>query len=312
MNRILKAAVLGLALAIVASAPATAAPPAVRAYAPENLRSLSRDDQARVISLEYSEQSNGRRIPDDQLRFYLDQVNRSSWGFSNIKQDISRSLAGSGGSWPPVGGGNGNNIRCESDNGRARTCATPWQGQSRLVRQLSDTACIEGRTWQSQRGQVYVSGGCRGEFSAGSSGYPPIGGGGNNIRCESDNGRARTCRTPWQGQSRLVRQLSDTACIEGRTWQSQRGQVYVSGGCRGEFASGAQTLPGFPGNGSGYSVTCSSTSNRSQSCAWNGSQGRPYVQRQISSSPCRENDSWWYRDGAIWVKNGCRAVFGTR
>ena len=58
---------------------------AARAYAPENLRSLSRADQERVIRLEYSEQSNGRRIPDDQLRFYLDQVNRSNWGFSRIK-----------------------------------------------------------------------------------------------------------------------------------------------------------------------------------------------------------------------------------
>ena len=45
-----------------------------RAYAPENLASLSRADQERVIRLEYSEQSNGRRIPDDQMRFYLDQV----------------------------------------------------------------------------------------------------------------------------------------------------------------------------------------------------------------------------------------------
>ena len=55
---------------------------ATRAYAPENLRSLSRSDQERVIGLEYSEQANGRRIPDDQLRFYLDQVNRSNWSFS--------------------------------------------------------------------------------------------------------------------------------------------------------------------------------------------------------------------------------------
>ena len=65
-----------------------------RAYAPEDLRTLSYNDQVRVISLEYSEQSNGRRIPDDQLRFYIDQVNRSNWGFSQVKADIAKSLGG--------------------------------------------------------------------------------------------------------------------------------------------------------------------------------------------------------------------------
>lgn len=383
MNRLLQATLLGFAFAAFAvPAMVQAAPPTARAYAPENLRTLSRADQQRVIGNEYREQSNGRGIPNDQLDFYLDQVSRSNWGFSNIKQDIARSLGGGGGSWPPVGGGNGSTVRCESDSNRSRTCATSWQGQSRLVRQLSDTPCVEGRTWQSQRGQVYVSGGCRGEFTAGAQVYPPIGGGnGNSIRCESDNGRSRTCATPWQGQtrlvrqlsdtpcteghtwqsqygqvqvsggcrgefaqsadvyppigsgnircesdsgrsrtcrtswqgaSRLVRQLSDTPCIEGRTWQSQNGQVYVSGGCRGEFASGAQTLPGYPGSGNGYSVTCSSTGKNAQSCAWNSRNGRPYVQRQISSSACRENDTWWYDGNAIWMKNGCRALFGTR
>ena len=39
-----------------------------KAYAPENLRSLSRSDQQRVIGQEYSDQSRGRRIPEDQLQ----------------------------------------------------------------------------------------------------------------------------------------------------------------------------------------------------------------------------------------------------
>jgi hypothetical protein len=308
MNRLLQAALLGLAIAAIAPA-ASAAPPTARAYAPEDLRSLSTTDQSRVIAKEYSEQSNGRGIPDDQLRFYLDQINRSNWRFSQIKQDIARSLAGTGGSRPPGNGnGNGGSIRCESDNNRSRSCRTPWQGRSRLVRQLSKATCVEGRTWQSQRGQVQVSGGCRGEFASGAQVIPPAGSG--SIRCESESRRSRTCRTPWQGSSRLVRQLSDTACVEGRTWQSQRGQVQVSGGCRGEFA--ASSRPGHPGSGSGYSMSCSSTRNNPQSCAWNNRQGRPYLQRQISTAPCRENDSWWYDGNAIWVRNGCRALFGTR
>ena len=97
MKKPLLPSVFVLVLALAAgSATAQVAP---RAYAPENLRTLSVQDQTRVISLEYSEQSRGRRIPDDQLRFYLDQVNRSNWTFSRIKQDIAQSLGGNSGGW---------------------------------------------------------------------------------------------------------------------------------------------------------------------------------------------------------------------
>ncbi len=40
---------------------------------------------------EYADQSSGRRLPDDQLEFYLDQID-SGWTFSRIKQDIAESL----------------------------------------------------------------------------------------------------------------------------------------------------------------------------------------------------------------------------
>ena len=156
-----------------------------RAYAPEDLHTLSYDDQVRVISLEYSEQSSGRRIPDDQLRFYIDQVNRSNWGFSRIKADIAKSLGGTAGPQPPVPGGT---IRCESAGDRAQTCLTPWPGPSRLVRQLSNAACTEGVTWHSQQGQVYVGRGCRAEFAAAAEAPPTTG----SIRCESSGSRYNT------------------------------------------------------------------------------------------------------------------------
>ena len=101
MKKPLLQSVFVLLLALAAgSAFAQIAP---KAYAPENLRTLSVQDQTRVISLEYSEQSRGRRIPDDQLRFYLDQVNRSNWTFSRIKQDIAQSLGGNSGGWSALG-----------------------------------------------------------------------------------------------------------------------------------------------------------------------------------------------------------------
>lgn len=302
MNRTLLP-LLGLLCLLVLGGPA--AGQAARAYAPEDLRTLSYNDQVRVISLEYEEQSGGRRIPDDQLRFYLDQVNRSNWGFSRIKTDIAQSLRG--GSAPPPTAPQ--TIRCESDDGRGHTCRTPWPGQSRLVRQLSRGDCVEGRTWQSQWGQVYVSNGCRGDFAEAPA-SPAPGPGGNRITCESTGSRPKTCPTPWRGQSRLERQLSNAPCTEGRTWGSRRSEVWVGDGCRAVFG---------PGNGQGwgsggrYSVTCLANGPRPTTCAWDGRQGRPYVMEQLSSTRCVERQNWGYdaRNG-LWVSGGCRARFGAR
>lgn len=228
----------GLALgaaALLAPPPAQSQGIGTRAYAPEDLRTLSPADRARVISLEYSEQSSGRRIPDDQLRFYLDQVQRSNWTFSRIKQDIATSLAGTGPRppRPPVG----QTVRCESEDNRTRTCSVPWNGSSRLTRQLSRRPCIEGQNWRSQRGAVWVAGGCRAEFSRGAM-RPPVDGN-YQVTCSSTGNRPTNCA--WdrsQGRPRLLQQLSKSPCIESRTWGYDRQQqLWVSASCRGRFGT---------------------------------------------------------------------------
>ncbi|MFC3551616.1 DUF3011 domain-containing protein [Lysobacter cavernae] len=287
-----------------------------RAYAPENLRTLSHSDQVRVISLEYQEQSRGRRIPDDQLRFYLDQVNRSSWGFSRIKSDIAQSLGnggGNGGVQPPYPNP-GQTLRCDSNDGDTKRCTPPWRGPSRLVRQVSKNPCVENRTWNSQDGLIMVWKGCRGEFAAATR--PPISPpvvpppATGVVRCESVNNQAQTCRVPWSGPSRLSRQLSGTACREGVTWQSQRGQVYVGGGCRAEFVSAAAVQPPVGGGSGGPSVVCASTNNQPAGCPWPAGTGAPRLLQQLSSQPCIQNRTWGFTGTAIWVSHNCRGRFG--
>ncbi len=170
-----------------------------------------------------------------------------------------------GGGWGNGGGwsGNGQRLRCESDNGRTRTCAIPSRAEVRLVRQLSNARCIEGRTWGQDRGGLWVTQGCRGEFEVygrgnggwgngggwsngggwGSGGGWSNGGGwddddddGRTFRCESDNGRTRLCGVDGR-RVELVRQLSSSACIEGRTWGRDNRGVWVTDGCRAEFRS---------------------------------------------------------------------------
>ena len=303
MKKPLLQSVLVLLLAFMAGG--AIAQVGTRAYAPENLRQLSVQDQTRVISLEYSEQSRGRRIPDDQLRFYLDQVNRSNWTFSRIKQDIAQSLGGNGGGWNPNPPTNGQ-VTCESKDNRRRECRTGFRRNAVLVQNLSSTRCVEGQNWGSGNGMVWVDRGCRGRFAEGSGG----GSGGAIVLCESTNNAYRECRTNFRGRAVVQRNLSSTRCNENQNWGQRQGMIWVRSGCRAEFRDSGNGWGG--GGNSRYTITCSSDDNRRKTCAYDPRQGRPVLQQQLSNTSCREGYSWGYTGTQVWVDRGCRGRFGPR
>lgn len=330
MLRLLSALFIASALLLIAPSQVHAQPQA-RAYAPENLRELSYNDQVRVIRQEYSEQSSGRRIPDDQLSFYIDQVNRSNWDFSRIKQDIATSLGANQGGWNPgpipgpgpgfgPGPVQGGTLVCESRNNRYNECRTNFRGRAVLSQNISNTRCVEGQNWGSGNGTVWVDRGCSGRFAdgRGSSGNGNSSGNGSNrsVRCESADGRTVTCNTGFRGRAVLTRQLSSTRCIENQNWGQRNGSIWVSSGCRAEFSKGGGGWNQGGGSGnwnqgnSSYSVTCSSADGRRSTCAWDSGQGRPVLEQQLSSQSCREGQSWGYLGNQIWVDRGCRARFG--
>jgi len=141
--------------------------------------------------------------------------------------------------------GQGRLVRCESIDGRFRECAAGGRGGARLVRQLSGSACVEGRTWGSRRGSVWVDGGCRGDFlldvrggaygDRNGYGYGYDTGGARTVRCTSDDGRTRRCGVAAR-DVRLQRQLSDSPCLSGQTWGWDRAGIWVTNGCRADFA----------------------------------------------------------------------------
>lgn len=252
---------------------------------------------------------------------------------------------GGGGYGGGYGDGDGRIVRCESRDTRQNYCNTGG-GRVVLVRQISDSACIQGRTWDYDRRGVWVSGGCRADFrvddrygggygGGNGGGYGGGYGGSDLIRCESDNNRSRTCALP-TGNSRrysvrLIRQMSDTPCIEGQTWGQSANGIWVTRGCRGEFVveprrrgdsgriwpRGDQRPPGDdygPGPGQGnvggdaQTLRCESDDQRTRRCDTRGARNVELI-RQLSESPCVRGESWnWDRSG-IWVSGGCRAEF---
>ena len=144
------------------------------------------------------------------------------------------------------------------------------------------------------------------------------GGPGGEVECSSNNYAFQRCAVPWR-DARIVRQLSNTQCVRGQNWGIDRQGLWVNHGCSGRFVDarggydgghhGGGWQPG-PGWNQRFTVRCESNNGQNHYCAVDvGARGRVYLQRQESSSPCREGYSWGWNRGGVWVAQGCRGTF---
>jgi len=64
----------------------------------------------------------------------------------------------------------------------------------------------------------------------------------------------------------------------------------------------------FAGHAHAQQVTCESKGKARTECEMN-TQGEVRVVKQLSKSACQEGVTWGLSKHAVWVENGCRAVF---
>ncbi len=204
----------------------------------------------------------------------------------------------------------GRQFICQSVNNRQQYCRVDTRGGVQLIRQISKTRCQQGYSWGYDRDGVWVSHGCRAQFVTGQGNYgnDGYGGGyGRTIRCDSNDNRTKRCAMDTRGGVQLIRQVSKTQCRQGYNWGYDRSGVWVSRGCRAEFAGGYGN--GY-GNDYGYGQTirCESKDNRQRTCNVNVRRGATLV-RQLSKTQCRQGYNWGWNRSGIWVNGGCRAEF---
>ena len=202
-------------------------------------------------------------------------------------------------------------LRCESDGGM-RECRFDGPADVDLSRQISKSACVEGRSWGVNGNRIWVDRGCRADFTITQRGYRGGGGGGREtILCESSDGHREFCRADTSNGVRLERQLSRTDCVEGRNWGFNNNGIWVDNGCRAEFTLGRR------GGGGGYRrdqnraelITCESDYDHTHRCSIDLRGGSVRLSRQLSRTDCIYNRTWGYNNREIWVSNGCRAEF---
>jgi len=164
-------------------------------------------------------------------------------------------------------------IRCESNDGSYRSCSVDTRNGVRLSRQLSSQGCWQNDTWGYDRNRIWVDRGCRAEFQIGAASHSSnnddavaaaliiglvgaavianqhddhhdrndgygngYGNPRNTLRCESRDNRFRYCNLPYRGHVEVYRQLSSNQCVYGRSWGLERNRIWVSHGCRADFA----------------------------------------------------------------------------
>jgi hypothetical protein len=128
-------------------------------------------------------------------------------------------------------------ITCESDGARKRCPAETRYGVA-LIRLLSVSECALGRTWGFDADGVWVSEGCGAQFALGGYRLPPdaVPPTASKIVCESLDGKRIQCAADSVRGVGLVRQISETDCVLNRSWGYDGSGIWVTDGCRAEFA----------------------------------------------------------------------------
>jgi hypothetical protein len=207
-------------------------------------------------------------------------------------------------------------VTCESVNEDRRECGADTRSGVQLVRQLSGSSCRFGRDWGYDRTGIWVDNGCRAEFAVASSrtgsGYyppPPVeAGNGPIIVCSSTDGRRTNCPADTSDGVQLIRQLSDRECERNRTWGFDRNGIWVSGGCRAEFAIGNRDIRTDGAAQRGALIVCESRDDKRVHCPADTRWGVT-LSRRLSDSRCERNRTWGSDHDGVWVDKGCRAEF---
>jgi hypothetical protein len=129
-------------------------------------------------------------------------------------------------------------VTCESIPGHTKRCAAMTANGVQLVRQISKHGCVLNKDWGWDNNGVWVKNGCRAEFTTSTSFPPPMASSFSTITCESSKGMNHRCAANTMSGVTLSRQLSDSGCVQDKTWGYDANGIWVSNGCRAEFTVG--------------------------------------------------------------------------
>jgi Protein of unknown function (DUF3011) len=215
--------------------------------------------------------------------------------------------------FPVAGAALAQTVTCSSDDGEKHYCAADTRYGAKLVRQSSKAPCTEGMTWGYDEEGIWVNKGCGGEFALGKGQEVVEATSGATITCSSEAGARKYCPIPTRGGVQLVKQRSDTACVQGTNWGYDDKGIWVNKGCGADFVVGVPQHPQHPVTASApvrnERVSCTSDDGRRNYCDMELQGADVRLARQLSPEPCQEGSTWGHDGHGIWVDRGCRGEF---
>lgn len=129
-------------------------------------------------------------------------------------------------------------VVCESKAGARNHCAAGTDLGVALVKLLGESRCALGTSWGFDGDGVWVSDGCHAQFALGGFRLPEaaVPKTAARIVCESAIGELTQCPVDTARGVGLVRQIGESPCVLNRTWGYGAEGIWVSEGCRAEFA----------------------------------------------------------------------------
>lgn len=206
-------------------------------------------------------------------------------------------------------------ITCESRGNDREQCAIERGARVELSRQVSQTPCRENANWGVGQGYIWVSGGCRAQFTV-TAGKPTV----PASNAAATPMQLRACRA--EADRRLAAYTYDQISVVSESRQGSVANVRWRAGTAGGLCTVVTTgrivrftTDGAAGADGGQvaagrttRITCESRGTDREECPI--AQGaRVRLVRQISQSPCRLNDTYGTGQGYLWVAQGCRAEF---
>ena len=168
-----------------------------------------------------------------------------SWGVSNDRDEIwvdkgCRAEFQVGGSVVATAAF-GRSLVCESQNNGKARCPADTSYGVQLARKISQNECTRGDDWGFDENGIWVDHGCRAEFVLGGEDrYLPMPSTTtlSRVTCESQNEAMNRCPADTFYGVTLARQISNSMCVRGQTWGYDAKGIWVTKGCRAEFAVG--------------------------------------------------------------------------
>lgn len=202
-------------------------------------------------------------------------------------------------------------VRCESTGQAQVQCPIPANAKVELARTLSQEACRQRHNWDVAANFIWVSGGCRADFTVTSTEF--AGGQGN---ANANPNQLQACRS--EADRRMPAYSYDQISVQPESRQGSVAYVrWRAGAATGLCAVHANgrvlsftTDAGVGGWNAGTTtrIVCESHRTDREQCRI-PSGARIRLLRQTSQNPCRLNDTYGQGADYIWVAEGCRGEF---